>query len=220
MWDALTSRVLPLSVPKSDPLPSITMKPYLRPAVRSPTGEERVARMPMCSGDGWHAQSAAVLGEKCCCRTPAEQRLMTEMNSRRRAGERPAAALPQAARQQGSRRALAVGLQQLVEGLRVELVVAQVERGVDGLERLEVYVELLLLAVVRQHRPGVDDQAVRRHLQRRAGEAFPSQCFGQPRSRPRLVRHACACRPPWGCTAAAHGFCHCCTPAVVSADRV
>lgn len=41
-----------------------------------------------------------------------------------------------------------VGLQQFAECLSVELVVAKVERGVDGFERLKVYVDLLLLAVI------------------------------------------------------------------------
>ena len=45
----------------------------------------------------------------------------------------------------------------------MELVVAEVERGVDGLERLEVEVHSLLLALVRHDRPAVDHQTVRRH---------------------------------------------------------
>lgn len=45
----------------------------------------------------------------------------------------------------------------------MELVVAEVERGVDGLERLEVEVHPLLLALVRHNRPAVDYQTVRGH---------------------------------------------------------
>lgn len=47
--------------------------------------------------------------------------------------------------------------------LGVELVVAQVERRVDGLERLEIQVHPLLLTLVRYDRPAVDHQAVRGH---------------------------------------------------------
>ena len=43
----------------------------------------------------------------------------------------------------------------------MELVVAQVERGVDGLERLKVDVDLLFLPLVRDDGPAVNDQAVR-----------------------------------------------------------
>jgi len=49
------------------------------------------------------------------------------------------------------------------EGLRVELVVAQVQRRVDGLEWLEVYVHLLLLALLCDNCAAVDDQTVGRH---------------------------------------------------------
>jgi len=49
------------------------------------------------------------------------------------------------------------------EGLRVELVVAQVKRRVDGLEWLEVYVHLLLLALLCDNGAAVDDQTVGRH---------------------------------------------------------
>ena len=46
----------------------------------------------------------------------------------------------------------------------MELVVAKVERCVDGFEGLEVDVDLLLLALVRDDRAAVDDQSVRGHL--------------------------------------------------------
>ena len=42
----------------------------------------------------------------------------------------------------------------------MELVVTEVERGVDGLEGLEVDVDLLLLALVRDDGAAVDDQTV------------------------------------------------------------
>mmetsp|Transcript_13143 Transcript_13143/g.55199 ORF Transcript_13143/g.55199 Transcript_13143/m.55199 type:complete len:508 (+) Transcript_13143:683-2206(+) len=58
---------------------------------------------------------------------------------------------------------LVVALQELGEHLRVELVVAHVQRRVDGLEGLEVDVQLLLLALIRQHGAAVNQQAVRRH---------------------------------------------------------
>lgn len=47
--------------------------------------------------------------------------------------------------------------------LGVELVVAQVERRVDGLERLEVEVHPLLFALVGHDSPAVDHQPVRGH---------------------------------------------------------
>ena len=47
--------------------------------------------------------------------------------------------------------------------LGVELVVAQVERRVDGLERLEVEVHPLLLSLVGHDSPAVDHQPVRGH---------------------------------------------------------
>mmetsp|Transcript_18612 Transcript_18612/g.70402 ORF Transcript_18612/g.70402 Transcript_18612/m.70402 type:complete len:297 (-) Transcript_18612:283-1173(-) len=53
--------------------------------------------------------------------------------------------------------------EQVVQRLGVELVVAEVERRVDRLERLEVNVHALLLALLRDDRAAVDHQAVRRH---------------------------------------------------------
>ena len=50
------------------------------------------------------------------------------------------------------------------ESLRVELVVAEVERRVDRLEGLEVDVDLLFLALVGDDGAAVDDQAVGRNL--------------------------------------------------------
>ena len=55
---------------------------------------------------------------------------------------------------------LLVGLEQLGEGLGVELVVTEVQRRVDGLERLEVDVDLALLALGRQDFTAVNHQAV------------------------------------------------------------
>ena len=54
--------------------------------------------------------------------------------------------------------------QQRGEGLGVKFVVAEVQRGVDGLEGLKVDVDFLLLALVRDDRAAVDDQSVRGHL--------------------------------------------------------
>ena len=59
---------------------------------------------------------------------------------------------------------LLVGLEQLAEGLGVELVVAEVERGVDGLEGLEVDVDLALLSFGGDDFAAVDDEAVGGHL--------------------------------------------------------
>ena len=54
--------------------------------------------------------------------------------------------------------------QQSRQRLGVKLVVAEVERRVDRLEGFEVDVDLLLLALVRDDRAAVDDEAVRRHF--------------------------------------------------------
>lgn len=54
-----------------------------------------------------------------------------------------------------------IRLHQLTESLGVELVIAQVERCIDWFERLKVDVHLLFLALVRDDRPRVDDQAIR-----------------------------------------------------------
>jgi hypothetical protein len=59
---------------------------------------------------------------------------------------------------------LLVGLEQLGQSLGVELVVAQVEGGVDGLEGLEIDVDLSLLAFLGQDFTTIDDQTVRGHL--------------------------------------------------------
>lgn len=55
---------------------------------------------------------------------------------------------------------LAVGLEQFAERLCVELVVAEVQGRVDGLERLKIYVDLFLLAVLRQDGTRVQHQAI------------------------------------------------------------
>ena len=59
---------------------------------------------------------------------------------------------------------LLVRLQQLAQRLGVELVVAEVERGVDGLEGLEVDVDLALLAFCGDDFTAVDDEAIGRDL--------------------------------------------------------
>lgn len=46
----------------------------------------------------------------------------------------------------------------------MELVVAEVKRGVDGLERLKVKVDLLLLAFVCEDGATVDNKTVRWHF--------------------------------------------------------
>ena len=56
-----------------------------------------------------------------------------------------------------------VVLQQLLKGFRVELVVAQVQRGVDGTEGLEGVRHLLLLALLVQTRSTIQDQTIGRH---------------------------------------------------------
>lgn len=55
---------------------------------------------------------------------------------------------------------LLVRLEELGEGLGVELVVAKVQRRVDGLEGLEVNVDLSFLAFGGQNFTAVDDEAV------------------------------------------------------------
>ena len=59
---------------------------------------------------------------------------------------------------------LLVRLEQLAQGLGVELVVAQVQRRVDWLEGLEVDVDLALLALGGDDFTAVDDEAIRRDL--------------------------------------------------------
>ncbi len=59
---------------------------------------------------------------------------------------------------------LLIRFEQLREGLGVELVVTEVERGVDGLERFEIDVDLPLPAFRCQDFTTVDDQAVGRDL--------------------------------------------------------
>lgn len=59
---------------------------------------------------------------------------------------------------------LLVRLEQLAQGLGVELVVTKVERGVDGLEGLEIDVNLALLALCGDDFTTVDDQTIRRDL--------------------------------------------------------
>lgn len=46
-------------------------------------------------------------------------------------------------------------LEQLIQCLGVEFIVAKIQRSVDGLERLEIQVHLLFFALVRYDRPAV-----------------------------------------------------------------
>jgi len=55
---------------------------------------------------------------------------------------------------------LAVRLHQLLQGLCVELVIAKIERCVDGLEGLKVDVDLFLLAFVRDDGAAVDNETI------------------------------------------------------------
>lgn len=57
--------------------------------------------------------------------------------------------------------------------LGVELVVAQVKRRVDGLERLEVEVHPLLLTLVGHDSPAVDHQTIRGHSGVEPAETSP-----------------------------------------------
>ncbi len=57
-----------------------------------------------------------------------------------------------------------VRVEKFCKSLGVELVVAEVERGVDGLEGLKVNIDLLLLAFLGQDFTTVDDKAIRGHL--------------------------------------------------------
>jgi hypothetical protein len=59
---------------------------------------------------------------------------------------------------------LLVGLEQLGQSLGMELVVTQVKGGVDGLEGLEIDVDLSLLAFLGQDFTTVDDQTIRGDL--------------------------------------------------------
>jgi hypothetical protein len=55
---------------------------------------------------------------------------------------------------------LLVGFEQLAQGLGVELVVTKVEGGVDGLEGLEIDVNLALLSLGGDNFTTVDDQSI------------------------------------------------------------
>jgi len=87
--------------------------------------------------------------------------------------------------------------EELVQVLRVELVVAQVQRCVDALKRLEVDVHAPLLVVVSHHRAAVDHQVVfgaanvqlQSLLRRRDGATADSLRPKRPR---RQSRYACA----------------------------
>jgi hypothetical protein len=56
---------------------------------------------------------------------------------------------------------LLVGLKQLAQGFRVELVVAEIQRRVDGLEGLKVDIDLALLAFCGDDFTAVDYEAIR-----------------------------------------------------------
>jgi hypothetical protein len=60
---------------------------------------------------------------------------------------------------------LLVVFEEFLEGFCVEAVVAEVEGCVDGLERLKVKVDLLLLALLGEDGTAVDDEAVLRHCE-------------------------------------------------------
>lgn len=73
---------------------------------------------------------------------------------------------------------LLIGLEQLGERLSVEFVVTEVQRGVDGLERLEVDVDLSLLPLGGQDFTTVDDEPVRRYFVVEL-EALLGRCDGR-----------------------------------------
>lgn len=60
---------------------------------------------------------------------------------------------------------LLVRLKQLIERLCMEFVVAEIQGGIYGFERLKVNIELLFLAIVRHDGSCVDDQSIGGHLQ-------------------------------------------------------
>lgn len=53
-----------------------------------------------------------------------------------------------------------IRLQQLVQGLCMEFVVAQVQRSVDGLERLKVNIQFLFLSIICHNGACIYDQAI------------------------------------------------------------
>lgn len=57
-----------------------------------------------------------------------------------------------------------IRFEELAERLRVEFVVTQVKRGVDGLERLKIYIDLPFLPLRRDDFSTVYDQAIRRNF--------------------------------------------------------
>jgi hypothetical protein len=112
---------------------------------------------------------------------------------------------------------LLVRLEQLAQRLGMELVVAKVQRGVDGLEGLEVDVDLALLAFCGDDFTAVDDKAIGRDLRvelqtllggrdgREHGQTVDAgldvgggtKLFGQHLGRARdLVLGRCACQWP------------------------
>ena len=52
----------------------------------------------------------------------------------------------------------------------MELVVAKIKGGIDGFERLEVYIQLLFFAVLRDNSACVYDEAIGGHLQHSANQ--------------------------------------------------
>ena len=132
-----TSRVLPLRVPNSEPLPSMMMKPYLR------------------RGRGGGTSARSVVGDAPQSSAPPPAPLTLpppQTHTPTPPPKHPPPASP------------VVRFQQLVQRLCVELVVAEVKGGVDGLEGLKVDVQLLLLPILCQHRASVHNQPVGRHL--------------------------------------------------------
>ena len=61
--------------------------------------------------------------------------------------------------------ALVVCLEQLVERFCMKLIVTKIQRGIDRLKGLKVYIDFALLAVLCEHCARVDHQAVWGHLQ-------------------------------------------------------
>jgi hypothetical protein len=61
---------------------------------------------------------------------------------------------------------LGVRFEQLRKGLRVELVIAHVQGGVDGLVRREINIDLLFLTLVSDDSTAVDDKSSRRNYEK------------------------------------------------------
>ena len=150
---------MPASVPKSEPLPSITMKPNLSSDSSSScnawSGARARVRARVRAALMRHHRCRAV-GEAVSGGASAQQKGVESAGGGGGGAWRWALG--------AGRRCAPQGGGQAAAHLGVELVVAQVEGGVDRLEGLEVDVHLLLFVVVRQNCAAVDDQTVGRHL--------------------------------------------------------